>query len=100
MWARCSAWAGTIWASVPGRRALPEEWIRRGEDEEDLLEDLLEGGVFGNASLSRRHSSNLTLAAVTVDRGGKKRRGGLSRTLFPDREYMAVHYPYVRNFLF
>lgn len=84
----------------PREAGVPEEWVRRGEDEEDLLEDLLEGGVFGNASLSRRHSSNLTLAAVTVDRGGKKRRGGLSRTLFPDREYMAVHYPYVKKLPF
>ena len=48
-----------------------------GTDEGALLEDILRAGVHGNSSMSRLHSSNMTLRAVAAasDRSGEKSGG-------------------------
>lgn len=60
-------------------------------DSEELLGDLLVGGVFGGSSEERQHSSNITLAAADKDRNV----GGLKASLFPSRSYMEQKYSYV-----
>lgn len=62
-------------------------------DSEDLLQDLLVGGVFGASTGERLHSANITLSAV--EHGDKK--GKLWSSLFPDRRYMERNYDYVRD---
>lgn len=62
-------------------------------DSEDLLNDLLVGGVFGSSSEERQHSSNITLAAADKDRNV----GGLRASLFPKRSYMEQKYHYVKE---
>lgn len=57
----------------PEKACYPEIWSSIEVDGSDLLEDLLEGGVFGDSSMSRKHSSNITLQAVTEDKKGRKR---------------------------
>src|SRR5699024_6754635 len=66
-------------------------------DGEDLLEDLLEGGVFGDSSLSRKHSSNITLQAVSESRKGKKAGASIAQSTFPDRSYMERQYTYLKQ---
>ena len=56
----------------PVKACYPESWSSVEVDGSDLLEDLLEGGVFGDSSMSRKHSSNITLQAVSEDKKGKK----------------------------
>lgn len=82
------------------RACYPALWQQEEADGEDLLDDLLQGGVFGDSSLSRKHSSNMTLAAVTDEKKGKKVKGSLLVSLFPDREYMAGKYTYLEKYPF
>lgn len=78
----------------------PALWQQEEADGEALLDDLLQGGVFGDSSLSRKHSSNMTLAAVTDEKKGKKAKGSLASSLFPDKEYMAGKYTYLEKYPF
>lgn len=78
----------------------PAVWQQEEADGEALLDDLLQGGVFGDSSLSRKHSSNMTLAAVTDEKKGRKLKASLSSSLFPDKEYMAGKYTYLEKYPF
>ena len=84
----------------PVKACYPESWSSVEVDGSDLLEDLLEGGVFGDSSLSRKHSSNITLQAVSEDKKGKKAGASLAQTLFPDRRYMERTYTYLKKYPF
>ncbi len=84
----------------PEKACLPESWSSVEADGAELLEDLLAGGVFGDASMSRKHSSNITLQAVMEDKKGKKARPSLIRSLFPDRRYMERNYTYLKDYPF
>lgn len=75
----------------------PESWTALQADGEDLLEDLLDAGVFGDSSMSRKHSSNMTLQAVVEEKKGKKRKTSIFQSLFPGREYMERTYTYVKK---
>lgn len=61
----------------------------------DLLGDLLQGGIYGGSSLARRHSSLITLNAVTegANAGGTR----LLRTVFPRRRELEGAYPYLHK---
>ena len=47
--------------------------------------------------MSRKHSSNITLQAVTEDKKGRKAGASLIHTLCPDRRYMERNYTYLKN---
>lgn len=81
----------------PEKACYPKSWSSLETDGKEMLEDLLEGGVFGDSSLSRKHSSNITLQAVTEDKKGKKAGASLFHTLFPDRHYMERSYAYLKD---
>ena len=82
----------------PEKACYPENWSQIGADGDDLLEDLIEGGVFGDSSMSRKHSSNITLQAVTEDKKGKRADASLLHSLFPDRKYMERTYTYLKKY--
>ena len=75
----------------------PENWKKLAQDETNLLADLLGAGVFGGATLSRRHSSNMTLDAVAADRQGKKAKISLAGTIFPSSEMLETKYTYLKE---
>ena len=81
----------------PEKAGLPKCWADIEADSSALLEDLLAAGVFGDSSMSRKHSSNITLQAVTEDKKGRKAGASLIHTLFPDRRYMERNYTYLKN---
>ena len=62
-------------------------------DSEDLLNDLLVGGVFGSSTDERHHSANITLAAADKE----QKTTGLGASLFPKRSYMEQKYDYVKE---
>ena len=67
-------------------------------DPEPLLADLLDSGVYGASTRSRRHSGDITLGAVEgAKRGSSTRRGSLLRTLFPPASSLAGRYAYVKK---
>ena len=71
-------------------------------DVEPLLADILAGGVHGNSSLERLHSSNITLHAVAQDKKGGPSAGtgflstAVHAAFLPLKE-MTVHYPYLKK---
>lgn len=58
-------------------------------DPGEMLEDILEAGVYGQSTMSRRHSNNLVLHA-TEDGGSSM---GLLQTVFPPRQKLVRRYP-------
>lgn len=81
----------------PDAAGVPQAWQAIEVDEGPMLLDLLDSGVFGDASMSRKHSSTLTLNAVAADKRGKKARGNVLRTLFPGRKALEGRYPFLRT---
>lgn len=63
---------------------------------DDLLQDILDSGVYGKSSVSRIHSSNMTLEAASDE----KHSSGLKKTLFPSMSYMKKSYSYVEKYPF
>lgn len=61
----------------------------------DMLEDLLRGGIYGGNSLARRHSSRITLNAVTSKQSSSRSR--LLRTVFPKKSELEGTYTYLQK---
>ena len=84
----------------PEKACYPQSWVEIEADGGDMLEDLIDGGVFGDSSMSRKHSSNITLQAVSEDKKGKKAGASIIQSLFPDRKYMERTYTYLKKYPF
>lgn len=80
------------------KAAYPYYWQQIEIDETDMLQDLLGGGVFGSSTMSRKHSSNITLDAITSSKKGKKSNIQLKNTLFPSSKYLSGRYPYLLKY--
>ena len=63
-----------------------------------LLLDLLSGGLYGDASMSRKHSSNITLEAVAAQKAGKTARGAFAASVFPTASKLEGRYPYLKKY--
>ena len=75
----------------------PEEWGDIHVDEVPLLLDLLSGGIYGSADMSRKHSSNITLGAVVSRKKGNKFDTSLIRTVFPAAKKLESRYPCLKK---
>lgn len=77
------------------------DWKNEEIDTEPLLDDILSGGVHGNSSLERLHSSNITLNAIEIDRKESSAGQGFLSTAFHSvflpLGKMSVHYPYLKK---
>ncbi len=82
----------------PEQACVPAEFTEIDVDEELLLNDLLDAGVYGASSRERQHSSTMTLNAVTADREGKTvGKGSLLKTVFPPAKDLEGRYPYLKK---
>jgi hypothetical protein len=63
--------------------------------EESLLQDCLLGGVFGDSSLTRKHSSTITLNAVKAKKLNGK--ANLFRSVFPSGKDLVGRYTYLKD---
>lgn len=79
------------------KACYPQYFCEKAVDETNMLADLLSAGVFGGSTMSRKHSSNMTLEAVTADKQGKKATKSLKGTLFPSAEKLQGRYPYLQK---
>lgn len=82
------------------KSGYPREWQRLAVDSEDLFEDLLSAGIYGSANMSRKHSSNITLNAVTAEKQGKKAKGSVVKTIFLPRKNLEARYYYLKKYPF
>lgn len=79
----------------PEQAGYPAAWRIIKVNEMPMLEDLLIGGVYGDANMSRKHSSNITLAAVVSDKQGRRPGNAAVSSLFPPAEKLERRYPYL-----
>ncbi|MBQ4264919.1 MAG: nucleotidyltransferase family protein [Clostridia bacterium] len=87
---------GEVYFGFQAQKACyPEIWQALDVDAGPMLDDLLSSGIYGDASMSRKHSSTMTLDAVTADKRGKKQNGNVLRMLFPSAKLLAPRYPYL-----
>lgn len=81
----------------PDDACYPAQWRELPVNEIPMLEDLLDSGVFGASSMSRKHSSNMTLHAVTDRKQGGKGGNGVLKTIFPSVRNLSGRYPYLKE---
>ena len=77
--------------------SVPEIFRDAAVDEEPMLRDLLLGGVYGDTTLSRRHSSTITLDAVAAENRGERPRSGVMASVFPSADKLAGKYTYLKK---
>ena len=74
--------------------SFPIGWER--SDYTLLLNDALSAGIYGSSTMSRKHSSTMTLGAVESGFRGD-RRISLLPSLFPNRAVMETSFPWVKK---
>lgn len=84
-----------------GTASYPDRWRQLNADGDKLLEDVIDGGIFGDSSMGRIHSSNITLQAVAKQNNYRKSKISLLwHSVFPDKKYMEHTYSYLKNYPF
>ena len=73
------------------------EGLRISEtDPEAMLDDILESGVYGSSTMSRKHSATMTLRAAENSASGMSdKKVSRIRTLFPTVSSLSKRYPYL-----
>ena len=67
------------------------------DQEEALLADILSAGVYGGSDMSRKHSSKITLEAVSAQNRGDNASHGLLKSVFPSARELESRYPYLKS---
>ena len=73
----------------------PEAMQNPEVDMEPLLNDLLDSGIYGDSSMERKHSSNITLAAA--EGGRADTTASLKASLYPGKKYMQGSFPWLEK---
>ena len=86
----------------PEKAGMPSFWrpYLSNADPEALLDDLMESGIYGSSSMSRKHSSTITLSAAAAEKNGKTGSTGghgVLRSLFPPARSLVSRYPYLEH---
>lgn len=81
----------------PQKACYPEAWQEISVDAQPMLEDLLCAGVYGGASMSRQHSSTITLDAVAAQKQGRKAKSSVIASVFPSAAKLESRYPYLKK---
>ena len=76
---------------------FPDCWQSIQVDATAMLADLLDAGVYGGATMSRQHSSSITLDAVASRKQGRKQKSSLLASLFPPARQLQRRYPYLKK---
>ena len=109
LWAQCGeihadGFAADIFAAGKQYLGLPVEaygvpaqWTARAADTEAFLKDIFDSGMQARTTLSRIHSSNMTLSAVASEREDGSPSASVLKSLFPPYAAMACAYPYVEK---
>lgn len=75
----------------------PAEWRDIEIDETMMLDDLLDAGIYGDGTMSRKHSSNITLNAVSAQKQGRRTGNGVLKTVFPSVRELEGRYAYLKK---
>ena len=74
-----------------------KQWQEIEIDEEELLLELLQSGIYGGSSMSRRHSAKMTLEAAASMKKGKKRGNTVLSMVFPPAKTLESRYTYLKE---
>ena len=55
-------------------------------------------GIYGDGSMSRKHSSNITLNAMSSQKQGKKVGNSVISSLLPSAKKLECRYPYLKKY--
>lgn len=88
--------AGAIFALGERELGISLPWPGSHPDPTAMLEDMLNGGVYGSSSMTRRHTATVTLNAF---RKKNKKKFVLS-SIFPKKGYLQGRYPYLIQYPF
>lgn len=77
------------------KAAYPESMQCNDVDYVPMLRDLLDSGIYGDSTMERKHSSNMTLAAA--ESGKKDTAGSIMASLFPSVEYMKAQFEWLNK---
>ncbi len=81
----------------PKQAHFPESFQEMQVDELPILNDLLDGGVYGASDATRVHSSTITLNAVSAYNKGDKAKVNVWKSIFPDAKSLKGRYPYLEK---
>lgn len=81
----------------PEKAAYPSVWAEIEVDELLMLTDLLSGGLYGDSSMSRKHSSSITLDAVAAQKTGGKTKNAWISSVFPSAAKLEGRYSYLKK---
>jgi hypothetical protein len=81
----------------PDYCGYPASWRSMSVDVEPLLQDLLCSGVYGSSSVTRMHSSNITLDAVADNLHQGRGRASIFGSVFPSAKKLEARFPYLRG---
>lgn len=73
----------------------PKQWQEIEIDEQDMLLELLQSGIYGGSTMSRRHSAKMTLEAASAEKSGKSPKTAILRMAFPPAKDLESRYPYL-----
>lgn len=79
------------------KACYPKQWCDIEVDTTAMLFELLGSGIYGGTTMSRRHSSNMTLEAVAAQKRGGKPANPVMKTLFPPVEKLEHKYQYLQK---
>lgn len=75
----------------------PGSWREIQVDESAMLDDLLDSGIYGDSNMSRKHSSNITLNAVSAEKQGKKAGNSALKSVFLPAKSLEGRFPYLKE---
>lgn len=81
----------------PEKACYPEVWQEIQVDEQNMLSDILRSGIYGGINMSRKHSSGVTLNAVSAQKQGKRAGNSILKTVFPPAKALKNRFPYLEK---
>lgn len=79
------------------KAGYPELWKQFVMDETALLQEILDSGIYGGSTMSRRHSSNITLEAAASKNRGENVGNLVLKTIFPKAPKLEHQYTYLKK---
>ena len=79
------------------KACYPDVWKLIEVEETALLEELLGSGIYGDSSMSRKHSSSMTLDAVAAWKKGRTKGNVVLNSAFPSAKALQGRYPYLKE---
>lgn len=79
------------------RACYPKSWQEIEIDEQAMLMDLLQSGIYGSSTMSRSHSAQITLEAASSVKAGRNPANAVIAAAFPTAKELEGRFPYLKD---